>query len=134
MRLITFAAAALCAFALLWAWLITKIRYRISARHLRITLFGVTLRKIDLTDIKRISKRKPSSRACENWSCTHQPKHRVLAIQRRKGLRKFVIITPLNRYIFITDLQTAIQRVKPTTQPDNLVDPSIDEAPEEAEA
>lgn len=133
MKLITFAAAALSVFALLWAWLITKIRYRISARHLRITLFGVALRKIELTDIKRISKRKPS-RACENWSCTHQPKHRTLAIQRHKGLRKFVIITPLNRYIFLTDLQAAIQRVKPSAQAEKLVDESPDEKAEEAEA
>src|SRR3954471_15001153 len=112
MKLIVFATAGLMLFALAVLWLQTKIQYRIGSNHLKILCLGIPLRRIDLRDIKRISKRKPS-RAAEYWNSTLQPKHRFLAIQRYSGVRKFVVITPRNRYIFLADLQNAIKRVKP---------------------
>lgn len=121
MKLIAFGALGLFAFASLVLWLMTKIHYRISSRYLKIICLGLTVRRIDLLDIKRISKRKPS-RAAEYWCCTLNPKHRILAIQRHRGLRKFVVISPRNRYIFLTDLQNAIKRVKPDQKMEALVD------------
>lgn len=113
MKLITFAAAGLMFFIFFVVWLQTKIQYRIGSKHLKISCLGLTLRRIDLTDIKRISKRKPSGGLAEYWYSTTRPKHRTLAIQRRTGLRKTVMITPRNRYIFSSDLQNAIRRVSP---------------------
>jgi hypothetical protein len=114
------------AFVILVLWLMTKIHYRIGSKHLKILCLGVTLRKVDLTDIKRISKRKPS-RMAEYWYSTLNPKHRLLAIQRYRGIRKFVVITPRNRYIFLADLQNAIKRVKPDENLENLVETASEE-------
>ena len=121
MKLIAFGAMGLIAFTTLVLWLMTKIRYRISSRYLKITCLGLTVRRINLLDIKRISKRRPS-RAAEYWYSTLDPKHRILAIQRHRGLRKFVVISPRNRYIFLADLQNAIKRVKPDTAMESLVE------------
>jgi hypothetical protein len=131
MKLITFAATGLMFFAFFVVWLQTKIQYRIGSKHLKISCLGLTLRRIDLTDIKRISKRKPSEGFAEYWYSTTRPKHRTLAIQRHSGLRKTVMITPRNRYVFMSDLQNAIKRVAPETNVSALVDQSP-EAVEEA--
>jgi hypothetical protein len=131
MKLITFTAAGLLAFVLLLMWLVTQIRYRISSRHLRVTLFGLTVRKIELTDIKRISKRMPSRLLCEKWMNTFKPKHRVLAIKRHSGILKYFLITPRNRYIFLADLQNAIHRVKPNLKTEDLVEDAPEDEAEE---
>lgn len=126
MKLIVFAAAGLMFFAFGVVWLQSRIQYRIGSKHLKISCLGVTLRRVDLTDIKRISKRKPPGLA-EFWYSTLHPKHRLLAIQRQTGLRKYVVISPRNRYVFMSDLQNAIKRVKPEATVEI-------EAPTEAEA
>jgi hypothetical protein len=115
MKLITFAATGLMFFAFFVVWLQTKIQYRIGSKHLKISCLGLVLRRIDLTDIKRISKRKTAGTFAELWYSTTRPKHRTLAIQRHTGLRKTVVITPRNRYVFMSDLQNAIRRVSPQT-------------------
>lgn len=123
MKLIVFAATGLMFFVFFVVWLQTKIHYRIGSKHLKISCLGLTLRRIDLTDIKRISKRKPGGLA-EYWYSTTRPRHRILAIQRATGLRKNIIITPRNRYVFMSDLQNAIRRVKPEGNLVSLVEPS----------
>jgi hypothetical protein len=112
MRLIVFAAAGLMFFTFFVVWLQTNIQYRIGSKHLKIQCFGLTLRRIDLTDIKRVSKRKPAGLA-EYWYNTTRAKHRVLTIERQHGVRKLILISPRNRYVFMNDLQNAIKRVKP---------------------
>jgi hypothetical protein len=129
MRLIVFASAGLSVFVILCMWMITKIQYRIGENHLKILCFGIPLRRIPYTDIKRISKRMPS-RLSERWYSTLNPGHRTLAIQRYSGLRKFIVITPPNRYVFLVDLQKAIQRAKPDSKEETI----IEDSPEEAEA
>ena len=121
MKLIACAAAGLAFFTMFVVWLQTTIQYRIGSKHLKITCLNVPLRKIDLTDIKRVSKRKPSGLA-EYWYSTTSPKHRVLTIQRHTGLRKYIVISPRNRYIFMADLKNAVQRVKPEANLDNFLD------------
>jgi hypothetical protein len=127
MKLIVFGAAGLFAFILLTAWMMTNLQYRIGSQHLKILLFGAVLRRVALTDIKRISKRRPS-RPAEYWYNTLHPSHRVLAIQRNSGLRKFVVISPRNRYVFLSDLQNAIQRIKPETPTESIVETEAEEA------
>jgi hypothetical protein len=135
MKLIVFAATAGClAVVLLLIWLVTQIRYRISSRHLRVTLFGLTVRKIELTDIKRISKRMPSRLLCEKWMNTFNTKHRLLAIKRHSGILKYFLITPLNRYIFLNDLRNAVLRVRPNVKAEDLVEGPAEDAEEEAQA
>jgi hypothetical protein len=112
MRLIVFAAAGLMFFTFFVVWLQTRIHYRIGGKDLKIQCLGLTLRRIPLADIKRISKRKPPGLA-EYWYSTTKAKHRVLVIQRNSGLRKIIMISPRNRYVFANDLQNAVKRVKP---------------------
>jgi hypothetical protein len=131
MKLIVFAAGGLFAFVVLLLWMMTNLQYRIGREHLKILFFGVALRKVPLADIKRISKRRPS-RPAEYWYNTLKPSHRLLSIQRNSGLRKFVVISPRNRYIFLADLQNAIQRVKPNIPAADLLDPATDEKDEAA--
>jgi len=121
MKLIACAAAGLAFFALFVLWLQTTIQYRVGSKHLKISCLNVPLRKIDLTDIKRVSKRKPTGLA-EYWYSTTNPKHRVLTIQRHTGLRKYIVISPRNRYIFMADLKNAVQRVNPEANLDNFLD------------
>lgn len=126
MKLVLLAIAGLSAFVLLVLWMMTYIQYHVAEKHLKITWLGVSLRKIDLLDIRRVSKRRPKE-AAEYWYNTVRPSHRVLTIQRRSGVRRCVVITPLNRYIFLAELQRAIERVKPEAKIE------IEPAPEEAE-
>ncbi len=130
MKLVLIALGSVAAFVAIWIWLTSKIHYRIGSKHLKIACLGVVLRKIEFTDIKRISKRKPS-RLSENWASTFKPAHRLLAIQRLSGFRRFVIITPRNRYIFLADLQNAIKRARPGTNLESLVEPSDEPSAEE---
>jgi hypothetical protein len=131
MKLITCAVAGLMFFALFVVWLQTKIQYRIGSKHLKISCLGVTLRKIELTDIKRVSKRK-MVRVAEYWYSTTKPKHRLLTIQRHTGLRKFVVISPKNRYVFMSDLKNAVQRVKPEANLDTFLDSSPERRSEDS--
>jgi hypothetical protein len=112
-------------------WLQTRIQYRIGSKHLKILCLGLILRRVDLADIKRISKRKPPGFA-EYWYSTLRPKHRLLAIQRQSGIRKYVVISPRNRYVFMADLQNAIKRVKPETNVEALTEQTPDDAAETA--
>src|SRR4051812_48756240 len=101
------AILALVAFGVCTLWLRSQLHYRIGREHVKITLFGVTLRRIALTKIARVSKRRP--RYAENWSNTLRPSHRTLTLVRTSGLRRNILITPKNRYIFLADLQNAIR-------------------------
>jgi len=90
--------------------LITRLRYAITERHLKVTLFGVCLRRIKLADIDSVSKRQ--SIWAEKWYCTLRPYHRMLVIRRRRGLFRDFIITPQNRYVFKSELERAVSRLK----------------------
>src|SRR6266566_511520 len=86
-----------------------RLRYRITERHLKVTLFGVCLRRIHLSDIERVSKR-PVNRA-EKWHNTLRPAHRVLVIRRRHGWFRDFVITPKNRYVFKSELEQAMTKL-----------------------
>ena len=108
-------------------WLVTQIHYRIGSAHVKVLLFGVTLRRIPIVDIKRISKRKPKEVAAEYWCSTFKTNHRMLTILRNSGLRRAVVITPRNRYVFLADLQNAMKRVKPESELEDLIEPETEQ-------
>lgn len=121
MRLIPIAIGIVIAFVCLVLWLRTQIHYRIGSRHLKILCGGLTLRRIELTGIKRISKREPKGLA-EYWTSTFKLSHRMLTIERSSGLRRYIVITPRNRYVFLADLQNAIKRVAPEADVATIVE------------
>jgi hypothetical protein len=101
-------------------WLIAllarRIRYAITHRHLKVTLFGLCLRRIKLADIDSISKRR-ANRA-ERWYNTLHPSHRVLVVRRRRGWLKDFMITPSNRYVFKAELERALAKLRAEEQGD----------------
>jgi hypothetical protein len=104
------------AFVLLFFfWCMTRIHFRIGSRHLKIMLFGLTIRRIALADIAYASKREPKGMS-ERWYSTLKTSHRLLVIERKTGIRKYVCITPQNRYVFLADLKSAIRRVDPAAE------------------
>ncbi len=92
---------------LLLIWLTSRLRYRITATHMEVTLFGVCARRIAFGNIERVSKRPPTF--SENWGNTLKPEPRRLVIHRKKGLLKEFSITPMNRYLFKAELERAMQ-------------------------
>src|ERR1041384_278562 len=96
----------------LW-WCMTNLHFRIGSRYLKILLFGFPIRRIALDDIAYASKREPKG-AAERWYSSFKSSHRLLTIERKSGLRRYVCITPQNRYVFLADLKSAIRRVDPT--------------------
>ena len=99
----------------LLAWCITHIHFRIGSRHLKVLLFGLTIRRVALNNIAHASKREPKGMA-ERWYSTLKTSHRLLTIERKKGILKYFCITPQNRYVFLADLKSAVRRVDPTAQ------------------
>jgi len=97
------AAAACCGLVILLA---LQLRYRITQRHLKVTLFGLCLRRVRLSDIEHVSKRQAN--LAERWYNTLRPAHRVLVVRRRRGWFKDFVITPKNRYVFKTELERAL--------------------------
>ena len=132
-KILVFCALGILVAILLFLWLITRVRYRIGSRHVKIIFLGLTIRRVAIASIKSVSKRRGDGLA-EHWPSTTHPKHRLLVLRRNRGLFKNVIITPKNRYVFKTDLERAIQRVtghapEPTSEPDqpeaSTPDPAI---------
>jgi hypothetical protein len=83
-----------------------RLRYAITDRHLKVTLFGLCLRRVRLSDVEHVSKRQ--THPAEKWYNTLRPAHRMLVIRRRRGWLKDFIITPKNRYVFKAELERAL--------------------------
>jgi len=98
-------ATAVCGVVVLLA---RQMRYAITDRHLKVTLFGVSLRRVKLADIDSVSKRR-ANRA-ERWCNTLHTSHRALVVRRRRGWLKDFIITPSNRYVFKSELERALAK------------------------
>jgi hypothetical protein len=88
---------------LLMIWLITRISYTISDKHVRVVLLGLTLRKIVLSDIESVDTRSPFWN--EHWCNTLWACGRVVRIRRRSGIMRNFIITPVNCDEFIFELR-----------------------------
>lgn len=87
-----------------------QLRYQIGRSQLRICLWGVTLRRVPLEDIEKVSKprRRHSRIGYENWTNTLDGTHRELVIHRRTGLFRKLLVSPSNRYEFRKRLETAV--------------------------
>jgi hypothetical protein len=109
--LVLYSILGVLGFVALVTWLSSHIHYRIGSRYLKVLLFGLCIRRIALAEIRDLSKRDPG-RFAERWYNTFHPSHRLLVVKRTKGLRKNFVITPSHRYVFMADLQTAVDRVK----------------------
>src|SRR5262245_8376503 len=94
----------------LLAALASRLRYGLSGRHLKATLFGLCLRRIRLADIECVSKRQ--AHWAEKWYNTLKPSHRILVIRRRNGWPRDFMITPKNRYVFKAELEQALAKLK----------------------
>ena len=95
-------------------WGVTRLEYRIGRTHLKVTLFGITLRRVALSNIRSAHKREPRGLA-ERWHNTFQSSHRLLTVERTRGIRYFCI-TPKNRYVFLSELRQAVRRVNPACE------------------
>ena len=87
--------------------IIPLIDFQINSKYIAIKLLGVCMRKIPLSDIRRVSKQlkgKP-----EIWRNTLRANHRMLVLYRYKNLRP-IIITPKNRYVFRNEIEYAIAK------------------------
>jgi hypothetical protein len=84
---------------------VTRIRYRITGRHLQVTWLGLPIRRIGLADIKRVTH-KPVVWA-ERWPNVLLGSRRVLVIRRRSGLWRNFLITPEYPFEFKAALEQA---------------------------
>src|SRR6187401_3096505 len=107
-------AGAVILFSLL-GWCMTQIHFRIGSRHLKVLFFGMTVRRVALNNIAHASKREPKGLA-ERWYSTLKTSHRLLTIERKRGVIKNFCITPQNRYVFLADLKSAVRRVDPSAE------------------
>lgn len=89
-------------------WLPTRIRYRITARHLQIRLFGIPIRRVRLDNIRYVGTARVvfAEKWPNGWFPSH---HRFLVIRKRRGLIKNFIITPHQRYVFKAEIDRARQ-------------------------
>jgi|ERR1051326_5714120 hypothetical protein len=109
MKPVVFGLLGAVASAGLLGALASRLRYVLTKRHLKVTLFGLCLRRIRLADIAGVSKRQ--SKWAEKWYNTLKPSHRRLVVRRRNGWPKEFVITPKNRYVFKADLERALARL-----------------------
>jgi hypothetical protein len=121
MQTLVFCLLGLVVGLLLFLWVISRIRYRIGSKYLKVVLFGLVLRRVAFSDIESISKRRAGGLA-EHWWSTMRPKHRLLVIRRRHGLCPNFVITPRNRYAFRADLERAMNRTPVTVEPRQTAD------------
>jgi hypothetical protein len=135
MKIVVFSALGALVAALIFAWAMTRIRYRVGSRHLKVVLFGIRLRRVALDSIESVSKRAGDGWT-ERWWSTLKPKHRLLIIRRRRGLVRNFAVTPKNRYVFKADLERAMQRVgnRPKPSPDDPLDSQAAEENNQAES
>jgi hypothetical protein len=118
MKLAVFLALGAVGVCGLFVLVALQLCYAITDHHLKVTLFGLCLRRIKLSDIDYVSKRQASW--AEKWYNTLHPSHRVLVVRRRRGWFKDFVITPRNRYVFRTELECALARLQ---SPDNRMEP-----------
>lgn len=87
-------------------WLPTRIRYRVTARHLQVRIFGIPIRRLRLDNIRYVGTARIF--LAEKWPNTWFPSHhRVLVIRKRRGLIKNFVITPRHRYVVKGEIDRA---------------------------
>jgi len=108
--LIGFSAVGACAWS--WYWFRSRLHYVIGKTSLRVVFGRFTVRRVPYEEILRISKPRhtPPWRLTENWRNGFFDNHRVLVVERRRGVFPWLVITPARRYEFRTRLREAMAR------------------------
>src|SRR5437667_9287037 len=110
MKLAVLTLLGLVAAGGLFLLLALQLRYAITARHLKVMLFGLCIRRIKISDIEYVSKRQTTW--AEKWYNTLHPSHRALVVHRRRGWFKDFVITPKNRYVCKAELERALANLQ----------------------
>ena len=94
----------------LWALVKTRMQYYVGRSVVRVRIGRLTLRKIHLSDIERVSKPRRDLNwwTTENWRNSFDVSHRLLVVHRRSGLFRRFVITPKHRYEFREKLRVAV--------------------------
>jgi hypothetical protein len=88
--------------------MVGAIDYRIGPKSVFITLFGIPVRRVRLDNIRHISSRRGGF--CESWAnVLFVKRDRILIIEKRRGVFKRLMITPVQRYVFKAALDRAIR-------------------------
>ncbi len=91
-------------------FLVGRIDYRITERHLQVTLLGIPIRRLRLDNVRHISSHRPP--VSERWpNQIFIRRDRVLVIEKRRGLFRHFLITPEQRYTFKAALDRAVRAV-----------------------
>jgi hypothetical protein len=88
-------------------YLVTRIRYVVDDAHVRVKIFGATLRKIALADIEFADTESPFWN--EHWCNTYWPWGRVVRLRRKSGWVRNFIITPADRDVFLSTLNDKLK-------------------------
>jgi hypothetical protein len=78
----------------------------VDEKHVRVKLFGATLRKIALSDIEFADTAAPFWN--EHWCNTLCACSRVVRLRRKSGLIRNFIITPANRDAFLAEVRSKL--------------------------
>ena len=93
-----------------------SLTYHIEEPHLVIRLWGVPLRKLDLREVRRISKYYEGR--AEIWANAFFIRKRRLVLKRRTGLFKNFVISPTHRYAFKRKLKLAMSNAVEDDDPE----------------
>jgi hypothetical protein len=100
-------AGGTCALAGIIFLSIRAIGYRLTPTHLKVTWFGIPVRRVRLDNIRHIGN-KPVTWA-ERWGSAPFDPGRLLVIRRKRGLFKNLVITPARPYEFRFSMFQAIK-------------------------
>ena len=89
-------------------WLNTRRCYAIDDQHVRVQLFGITVRKIALTDIEYADTQCPLWN--EHWCNRYFAWGQSVRLRRKTGIARNFIITPANRDAFLEELRSKLHR------------------------
>ena len=86
--------------------LLICIRYRVGEKYLIVSIFGIPVRWVRLTNIRHVGTARV--RFAEQWHNQILVKPQtVLVIRKRRGLIKNLVITPLHRHAFMAEIERA---------------------------
>lgn len=105
-------------------WLRSRVRFVIGRSSLKIMIFGVTVRRIPFSDIRRVGTPKRDSNwlKTESWTSSWDVSHRGLVVHRQSGWRRRLLITPPHRYAFRHQLRLAVEQATGTQQAEDSQD------------
>ena len=101
---------------IIYAWHRHFYDYRIRRDCLEVTWMGICVRRVSIQNIESVSKRRKF--AAENWANTWRPRHRILVIRKRTGMRRDFVITPRYRYEFRNQLESIMNLGQPNSSKD----------------